>query len=158
MQQKVFLITGFQNWGKTFIIENLFENRQRFYKDGLYELCGKQFCVQPQSNDDWGSDGYINAIKSRFNALSSSPAYVISAFCPTKEPYNDSLKIIQELYQNSKIYLITLEHKWCLHAQLNISELIKYYSSLTNVQIINIEETDPTKKTQAVKEKICSLV
>jgi len=158
MKQKVFLITGFQNWGKSFIIKELFNNKERFYKNKLYTLCGKKFCVQSQSNDDFGENRYINAINSRLKKLSSNPNYIISAFCPTKEPSNDSMRIIQKLYQNAEIYLITLEYKWCLHAQLNINELTSYYSSLSNLQIININEKDPKKKAQVIQQKICSLV
>ncbi|WP_458699859.1 hypothetical protein ACKGJI_08510 [Sulfurospirillum sp. 1307] len=158
MKQKVFLITGFQNWGKSFIIKELFNGRERFYKNKLYKLCDKKFCVQSQSNDDWGETGYINAVNSRLKKLGSNPDYIISAFCPTKEPSNDSIRIIKNLYQNADIYLIALEHKWCLHAQLNINELTKYYSNIHNLQIITINEKDPKKKTQAVEKKICSLV
>jgi len=158
MKQKVFLITGFQNWGKSFIIKELFNNRKRFYKNKLYKLCDKKFCVQSQSNDDWGENGYINAINSRLKKLGSNLDYIISAFCPTKEPSNDSMRIIQKLYQNADIYLITLEYKWCLHAQLNINEITSYYSSLGNLQIININEKDPKKKAQAIQQKICSLI
>ena len=157
MKQKVFLITGFQNWGKSFIIKELFNGRKRFYKNKLYKLCDKKFCVQSQSNDDWGETGYINAVNSRLNKLSSKPNYIISAFCPTKEPSNDSIRIIKNLYQSSDVYLITLENKWCLHAQLNINEITNYYSNLHNVQIVNISEKDPKKKAQAVEQKICSL-
>lgn len=121
-------------------------------------MCDKQFCVQSQSNDDLGSTGYINTLNSRVNKLSSKPDYIISAFCPTKEPLNSSIEIIKNLYQNSDVYLITLENKWCLNAQLNINEITNYYSSLHNVQIVNIREKDPKKKTQAVKQKICSLI
>ncbi|MCK9336520.1 MAG: hypothetical protein M0P43_01685 [Arcobacteraceae bacterium] len=158
MKQKVFLITGFQNWGKSFIIKELFNGRERFYKNKFYELCNKKFCVQSQSNDDWGEAGYINEINSRLNQLSSKPDYIISAFCPTKEPSNDSIKILKDLYKDSDVYLIALENKWCLHAQLNISELQNYYSSLKNLQIITISEKDPKKKAQVVKQKIYDLV
>lgn len=158
MKQKVFLITGFQNWGKSFIIKELFNDRERFYKNKLYALCDKKFCVQSQSNDDLGDTGYINTLNSRLNKLSLKPDYIISAFCPTKEPSNNSIEIIKNLYQNSDVYLITLENKWCLHAKLNINEITKYYSNLHNVQIENISEKDPKKIAQAVKQKICSLI
>jgi len=158
MKQKVFLITGFQNWGKSFIIKELFKGKKRFYKNKLYKLCDKKFCVQSQSNDDWGETGYINAVNSRLNKLDLKPDYIISAFCPTKEPSNDSINIIKNLYQNSDVYLIVLEYKWCLHAQLNINEITNYYSSFNNVQIITISEKDPKKKAQVVEQKICSLV
>ena len=158
MKQKVFLITGFQNWGKSFIIKELFNDKERFYKNKLYKLCDKYFCVQSQSNDDWGENGYINGVNNRLQKLNTNPDYIISAFCPTKEPSNDSKRIIQKLYQNADVYLITLEYKWCLQAQLNINEITKYYSDLNNVKIININEIDPKKKAQAIQQKICALV
>lgn len=158
MKQKVFLITGFQNWGKSHIIKELFNDREKFYRNKLYSLCGKKFCVQSQSNDDWGESGYIDAVNNRIAKLDSSPDYIISAFCPTKEPRNDSRKIIQTLYRNADIYLITLEYKWCLHAQLNINELKAFFSNLQNVQIINISEKDPSKKAKLIEQQICGLV
>gem|GEM_PF-1739992 len=158
MKQKVFLISGFQNWGKSYIIQKLFNDRVRFYQHKLYELCGQDFCVHSYSNDDWGENGYIGAINSRLEKLGSTPEYIISAFCPTREKWNDSKRIIETLYKNADIYMIALEHKWCLHAKLNIDELKEYYSDIPNLQIITIDEKDPTKKIQAVKQTICSLL
>jgi len=158
MKQKVFLITGFQNWGKSYIIKELFNNRKKFYKNKLYKLCDKEFCVQSQSNDDRGEAGYIKAVENRIKELTFTPEYIISAFCPTKEPNNNSIRIITTLYKDADIYLITLENKWCLHAKLNISELTTYYSNINNLTIVNINEKDPTKKANSIKEEICKLL
>jgi hypothetical protein len=157
MKQKVFLITGFQNWGKSYIIKKLF-GQESFYKHKLYKLCDKEFCVQSQSNDDLAVDKYVEAIKSRIEKLGSNPEYIISAFRPTKEVNNDSINIINTLYKNADIYLMTIESKWCLHAKLNIDELKKYYSGISNLRIINISEKDPTKKVDNIKEEICKLI
>ncbi len=157
MKQKVFLITGFQNWGKSFIIEKLF-NKKRFRQNKLYNFCDKNFLVQLASNDDWGEKGYIKSIKEKLNKFNSNPNYIISAFCPTKESVNDSKKIINSLFQNAEIYMIVLKYKWCLHAQLDIEEIKKYYEDIKNLKIIVIDEKDPDKKSPIIKEKICKIV
>ena len=56
---KVFLITGFNNWGKTTIIKKLFQ-RQRFYRNTTYSSSSlvdssakkPNFWVQPTQIDD----------------------------------------------------------------------------------------------------------
>ena len=85
---KVFLITGFNNWGKTTIIKKLFQ-RQRFYRKTTYsssslvDSSGKKpnFCVQPHSNDDIGAKNYINNTNHRKPIKTS---IYKTAFCPTK--------------------------------------------------------------------------
>ena len=97
---KVFLITGFNNWGKTTIIEKLFQ-RQRFYRNTTYsssslvDSSGKKpnFWVQQHSNDDIGKQNYIKKIES-YDRKPVKPAYILSAFCPTRELNNNSRNLI----------------------------------------------------------------
>lgn len=98
--RKVFLLAGFQNWGKTWLIEKLF-SRQRFYKDNLYDFANCSFLVMQKSNDDFGKDGYEADYKERMdilNKLGIQPEYIFSAFCPTKEDWNQSIDILHNLY------------------------------------------------------------
>ena len=53
--RKVFLITGFNNWGKTFLIKKMFHQKIYHYNK-LYKFLDINFCVQPQSNDDFKKD------------------------------------------------------------------------------------------------------
>lgn len=148
--RKVFLLTGFQNWGKTWLIEKLFK-RQRFFEHSVYNYSGFQFCVIPKSNDDLGQSGYEAEYDRRIRKLKNKnivPQYIFSAFCPTKEPSNLSDKIITNLYQVDHIILIPIEYKWCSHAKLQLNEITAYYSAFNNVTIQPLLLTDPTVKLQ----------
>ncbi len=155
--RKVFLLTGFNNWGKSYLIEELFNGRKRFYHDKLYSYSGFKFCVQSQSNDDFGQKGYENIIEKRLNRLAKAkldPSHIFTAFCPTKEPRNDSAAIISKLYSSDEVNIIAIEHKWCLHAKLKIKELQDYYSNLSNVSIHVLSE----KNVQRKKKKLDDLL
>ncbi|TMP88212.1 hypothetical protein CWC05_01880 [Pseudoalteromonas ruthenica] len=135
--RKVFLLTGFNNWGKTTLIYDLFGKR-RFLKHIPHVYSGKNFCVIPQSNDDLGEPGYIDAYKDRVNkALSNwgTPGYIFSAFCPTKEPTNDSSRIISSIYSGDNVYIIPIVYKWCGHAKLILPKIEDYYKMHKNVQV-----------------------
>lgn len=146
--RKVFLLTGFQNWGKTWLIQKLF-SRKRFSKDVLYGFNDHLFCVMPMSNDDLGKEGYEHAYHKRMEALRKGgikPAYIFSAFCPTKEDSNRSADIIRDLYSTDQIVLIPIEQKWCNHATLKLNELEEYYSAFKNIIILPLSQKDPTRK------------
>jgi hypothetical protein len=148
--RKVFLLTGFNNWGKTYLITELFK-RKRFSKDELYlyNNSGHKFCVQSQSNDDLGRDRYENIIEERLRALSTvgkKPSHIFTAFCPTKEPNNDSSEIIKSLFGKDEVHILAIEYKWCLHAKLDITQIKNYYSNLKNVKVHVLSEKSPEKK------------
>ncbi len=99
--RKVFLLTGFQNWGKTWLIKKLF-NRQRFFEHSVYNYRDHSFCVIPKSNDDLGQLGYESEYHRRIKKLYGKnivPQYIFSAFCPTKEPTNLSDQIISNFVE-----------------------------------------------------------
>ncbi len=156
--RKVFLLTGFNNWGKTTLIQNLF-NCGRFPRDTTIEFAGYDFCVIPQSNDDDGRDAYEAEVLRKMNITQAS--YIFSAFCPTREPgrpiparlgnqYNPgnnlSADIIATLYKNDEIILIPIEYKWCNHAKLELSEIINYYGNIPNFKIEPLLGNNITKK------------
>ena len=164
---KVFLITGFNNWGKTTIIKKLFQ-RQRFYRNTTYsssslvDSSGKtpNFCVQPHSNDDIGAKNYIDNTKHRRQV---KPAYILSAFCPTRELSNDpklnndSREIINELFKNDDVYIIALEYKWCGHAKLELKK-INNYLNLGNVFFHAVSQPNNNKVTNDVASVINPLL
>lgn len=158
---KVFLITGFQNWGKTFLIQDMFDKRIKFFYDKQYRYSNFNFCVQSQSNDDLGKDGFENIMKKRFSSLLKigiKPTHICAAFCPTKEKNNLSDKIIENLFGNDEVHIIAIEYKWCLHGKLEISEIQNYYSHLKNVTIHVLSEKDPSKKRSALDKLLKSLL
>ena len=133
----VFLLTGFNNWGKTTLINDLFV-KGRFMKDRLHRYANHDFCVIPQSNDDLGEEGYIYAHDERVALLKKqgiAASNIFSAFCPTKEPNNYSPRIITKLYSNDKVYIIPIEYKWCGNAKLRLKEISSFYSNQANVTI-----------------------
>jgi len=135
--RKVFLLTGFNNWGKTTLINDLF-GKKRFVTHKPHSFAGRNFCVIPQSNDDLGELGYIDAYNERIKELKThwgTPDYIFSAFCPTKEKINDSSRIISSIYAKDQVYLIPIVYKWCGHAKLLVPEISNHFSSHKNVYI-----------------------
>lgn len=146
--RKVFLLTGFQNWGKTWLISQLF-SRKTFPRKYLYSYSNHDFFVIPQSNDDLGKERYEEEYKMRMQEISDigkTADYLFSAFCPTKESNNLSLNIINNLYSNDEVILIPIEYKWCNHAKLQIDEINAYYSELRNVKIQPLSSADASQK------------
>ncbi|WP_130458241.1 hypothetical protein ACLSSQ_11325 [Azospira sp. APE16] len=156
--RKVFLLTGFQNWGKTYLIKQLF-SRSRFHKGSTYSFGDHDFLVLPQSNDDLGKDGYEDAYEKRIEELGKNgiePKYIFSAFCPTKEPQNLSAKIINNLYARDNVIVIPIEYKWCEHARLQLPEISSYFSPLPNVSISPLSGKDPSKKLATLQKIVLS--
>jgi len=156
--RKVFLLTGFQNWGKTHLINQLF-SRSRFYKGSTYAFGGHDFLVLPQSNDDLGKDGYEWTYQERMKELGKNgikPKYIFSAFCPTKEPWNLSADIIKNLYAKDTVVMIPIEYKWCEHARLQLPEISSYFSTLPNVSFSPLSGKDPSKKLAALQKIVLS--
>lgn len=151
--RKIFLLTGFNNWGKSSLIYALF-NKKRFLTDRLHhyaEADSVDFCVQPYSNDDLGRVGYEKDMEKRLQKLQENgkePNHIFAAFCPTKERKNDSTAIINKLYHKDQVHVIAIKYKWCVHAELIILEIKGYYAELKNVTIhvLNEKTRDINKK------------
>lgn len=140
--RKIFLITGFNNWGKTRILSDLFDVKA-FRRDRLYPLAGQQFMVMPMSNDDLGLNGYKREYDKRLDELRKAglrPNYIASAFCPTREPQNFSIQILQDLYGTDKIEMLLIEHKWCNHAKLQLTEIEQFYANERNLTIHRVRQ------------------
>ncbi len=146
--RNVFLLTGFNNWGKTTLINDLF-GKSRFIKDQLHTYANRDFCVIPQSNDDLGEDGYLEAYHERILKLAKNgiqPSYIFSAFCPTREPTNDSLRIISSIYAGDQVFIMPIVYKWCGHAKLRMPDINAYYSGHKSIKsILPISGKQPGK-------------
>lgn len=148
---KVFLVVGFNNWGKTRLLQDLF-GKKRFNNPGIPFL-GYNFLAIPQSNDDLGFRGYQNKYYRKHTQFTTSygspPQYVISAFCPTKETTNDSLTIINTIFHGKTIYMLLLEHKWCDHAVLDVAQITAHFRAVPSIVFHTITGTNATtRKTQ----------
>ncbi|MBX3103041.1 MAG: hypothetical protein KF690_11070 [Bacteroidetes bacterium] len=130
MKRKVILITGFQNWGKTRTIQALFNGRRRFRHGCEYAISGVNgsFIVETRSNDDLGLQRFINFVTLRISRASNQNADLLAAFCPTREPYNDSSAILDHSLFGpfDEIHLILLKYKYDNHAKLQMSIIENY--------------------------------
>ena len=129
MKRKVILLTGFNNWGKTYLLTHGLDCRT-FKKGTPVEFQGVNYGVIPQSNDDLGRKNYVLRYKERIAALEAKGAktdFIISAFCPTLEIGNNSLDIIDEIYSDAVIFMIPVVYKWCKQAKLDLEQMQKTY-------------------------------
>jgi len=139
--RKVFLVTGFNNWGKTTLLSHLFATKV-FRKRTPHYYANCPFLVMPRSNDDLGKDRYeeeFNERLERYEEANGKAKYIASAFCPTREPGNYSIDILRKLFKNDQIEMLLLEHKWCGHARLLIPEITRFYSAESNVAIHTVK-------------------
>ena len=152
--RKVFLITGFNNWGKTTLLFDLF-GVGAFRTDRLYPFGGQQFMVVPKSNDDLGFKGYKKEVARRLKKLGEvglRPKYIASAFCPTREPQNNSIQLLHDLYGTDQIEMLLIEHKWCLHAKLQLPIIEKFYASEPNLTLHRVRQRQyGPKRAQVVR-------
>jgi len=151
--RKTFLITGFNNWGKTALLSDLF-GVKAFRKDVLQLFSNFPFMVLPKSNDDIGKLGYEREYHERLQEIQTAfgaPNYIASAFCPTQEKKNYSMDILRSLYADDKIEMILLEYKWCGHAKLLVQEIEQFYSTERNVTVHCVGSKNRATRLSAVK-------
>ena len=142
--RKVFLITGFNNWGKTTLLSELFATKA-FRKRVPQYYANCPFLVMPKSNDDLGKQGCEDAFNERlgkFEEANGRAKYIASAFCPTREPGNDSIDILHTLFKRDQIEMLLLEYKWCGHAKLQLPAIKNFYAGESNVTVHTV--TSPT--------------
>jgi hypothetical protein len=161
--KRAILLTGFNNWGKTTHIYSLF-GQSRFYMGSSYSILGVngQFTVESHSNDDFGEDRFIKAVKNR---VAKSPLHeedIFCAFCPTREAKNDSLRILHSKPFSGfdEIHVLLLKYKWDFHAELRVQEIRTYLSPAANVQFFVIDadahQTTDAARAQARESQIVS--
>jgi hypothetical protein len=142
IMKRAILLTGFNNWGKTTHIYNLF-GRSRFYMGSTYSITGVNaaFTVESHSNDDYNEDGFVNAVNARIDASPDHGKNLFLAFCPTRENDNDSKRILTKKPFNNyaEIHVVLLKNKWDFHAQLRESEIHAYLSSISNVRLFTVD-------------------
>ena len=133
--KKVFLFTGFNNWGKTTLLGDVF-GTANFRKGVAESFAGQDFLVMPQSNGDIGKERFEREFLERldrYKAAMGQPKYVAAAFCPTTEKRNNSIAILNALFGGAKIEMLLLEHKWCGQAKLMLPAVESTYAAEANV-------------------------
>jgi hypothetical protein len=133
---RAILLTGFNNWGKTHHIYSLF-NRGRFYLGAPYAIPGVNinFTVESHSNDDYNETNFINTLTEKLDRAPPDAKNLFCAFCPSREPNNNSKRILQTnpFTEFDEIHLLLLKQKWDLHAELKVIEIKQHFSGLTNI-------------------------
>lgn len=159
--KRAILLTGYNNWGKTTHIYNMF-GRTRFYKASTYSIpyVNASFAVESHSNDDDGEEGFIEKVEGRMAEAPQTD--IFCAFCPTREQANDSRRILSgNLFSSfDEIHLLLLKYKWDFHAELRIKEIEAYLSTVSNVHFFTVDadaaHSSDTHRCQAREMEIVS--
>jgi hypothetical protein len=140
--KRAFLLTGFNNWGKTTQIYSLFAQR-RFNKGYTYQISGvnASFTVESHSNDDWDEKGFIHAIEDRIAKSPKGENDLFRAFCPTRQTKNNSKRILsgKPFSRFDEVHLLLLRYKWDFHAELRIKEIQSYLTKVPNVRVFTVD-------------------
>jgi len=139
--KRAILLTGFNNWGKTTHIYNMF-GRTRFYQGSTYSIPGvnASFTVESHSNDDVGEVRFVKTVKSKISKAPQRANDIFCAFCPTRERGNDSRRILSGKPFSSfdEIHLLLLKYKWDFHAELRIKEIEAHLSLVSNMRFFTV--------------------
>jgi hypothetical protein len=152
--KKAILLTGFQNWGKTTHIHSLF-GRARFYQKSTYTIqnVNANFTVESRSNDDLGKTGFTEAVTTRIGNDPDGGRNIFCAFCPTKEPWNESQQILNgaPFTSYSEIHVLLLQHKWDLHAELRINDIQTYLGINQKIKFFAVSgKQQPAREKQII--------
>src|SRR5437667_9464954 len=98
MTKKAIFLVGFNNWGKTIGIYDLFR-RSRFYFGRTYTIptVNASFTVFSASNDDFSEARFVQKISERLSHPPNRHKDFFGALCPSREPGNDSRRILSGL-------------------------------------------------------------
>ena len=134
-------IVGFNNWGKSTIIFELF-GQWRFSYHLTYRLDNlpARFVVQSVSNDDIGQD-IINKIGIRLNRTKKEKPDVFATLCPSMESWNDFRQVLQDKIFDDfdQINLFLIKYKWEHHAELRTDKIRRSLRGLAKINCIMIE-------------------
>lgn len=166
MKQAIF-ITGFNNWGKTSIIQHLFDDRSRFYYGWDYRITGvnANFTVETHSNDDFWGQSWADKVQERINNETKPNLNLFTALCPTMHGNNNFVDLLSNapFTAYDKLHIFLIEYKWEHHAKLIIDNIVNGGTSIPNINFITInadrsQTTDDerwnAKTTQILQELI----
>jgi len=140
--KKAIFITGFNNWGKSTIIENLF-NRRYYYYNRTYPLheveIEIEFTVETHSNDDYIGERWLELIENRINNSPNNGQHLFTALCPSMERDNNFVNLLNsQLLREYKKYIFLIEYKWDLHPKLITKNIIRLNDDIDNAQFFVI--------------------
>lgn len=161
--RRAFLIVGFNNWGKTTLVYDMF-GKQRFLVGYGYRLqhdVGRRFTVESHSNDDAGEQRYVALIEKRMKDAPADALDLVSVLCPSRDPHNDACRILASTAFQSfdEIHLLLLRYKWDLHAELRLSAIEAYFSACGDKRLrLHIIDEGPQGSDDERRQRRCSLV
>lgn len=163
--RKAIFIAGFENWGKTSVICQLFD-RQNFLFGWHYAIddIDARFTVDSHSNDDLGGERWLELITRRIKQETEADLHLISAICPTVHVSNDFCKLLSQspfgVYQ--ELHILLLEFKFDHHARLMVDNIIQTGGAIPNVHfhVINADApfTDIVEKSNARLVQILNVI
>lgn len=141
MKQAVF-ITGFNNWGKTSIIQHLFDDRQKFYHGYHYSIAGvnADFTVETHSNDDEWGQSWADKVQVRIDGETHPDLNLFTALCPTIHDNNNFIELLSNAPFTSydKLHVFLIEYKWEHHAKLILNNIITAGWLIPHINFITI--------------------
>jgi hypothetical protein len=158
MNQAIF-ITGLNNWGKTRIIQNLFLGQTRFSYGSPYSIPGinAQFTVEPNSNDDYSGNTWVQHIDNRMRAAHPDAQNLFTSLCPSMEEGNHFVDLLRKpvFGDFNVLHLFIIKYKWDHSAKLIIQNIAREVCTLPNVKIIRINaDTDETNEELRLQAKL----
>lgn len=120
------------------------------------------FIVGPDSNDDPGAERFLQLLKERISKAPKDAGDLFCAFCPSREPRNDSRYILEQapFVGFDEIHILLLKHKWDFHAELRTTDIINYLSGNLRVRFVVIDldsrETTDEERSLAREGQIVS--
>jgi hypothetical protein len=172
MRQACF-ITGFNNWGKSTIIHDLFcscgspQHRKQYRKRQTYPLSNlniqSEFTVESHSNDDFNAVDYVDVIQDKILHSPSNGENLLVALCPAIYPSNNFVDILSNapFNQYDKLHLFLIEYKYdsliLNHARLLLNEIVKSGAGIPNVNFIPITNRTHAQKLSAIQQHLQSI-
>lgn len=153
MKQAVF-ITGFNNWGKTSLIQHFFNDRTRFFQGWHYRINGvnANFTVETHSNDDYWGQSWSDKVQERLDNEPLPDLHLFSALCPTIHDNNNFVNLLSNTPFNryDGLHVFLIEYKWEHHAKLMIDNIMDAGRTIPNVNFITID-ADQTRTTDQTR-------
>jgi hypothetical protein len=143
MRRAVF-ITGFNNWGKTTIIQDLFGNRKKFFYGERYKIqhvaFTTEFTVESQSNDDLWGHSWVTKVQHRINKSPDNGENLVTALCPTMHNGNNFVDLLTTPTFSSydRLHIVLIEYKMEHHAKLLVDNILKDAQAIPNANFIVI--------------------
>lgn len=162
--RQAFFIAGFNNWGKTTIIEDLFNSRRQYRQGWTYRITGvnfnNEFTVETHSNDDYTGQSWVDHVQERIDNSPDNGENLFTALCPSMESHNNFLTLLSQptFSTYDRLHIFLIEYKWEHHARLIINNIVNTGRNIPNVNFIVINaDQNLTTETQRRGAKVSQI-